>query len=105
MHRIVTNRCLDLLRSSAKKRELYVGPWLPEPLIEQGGLQEDPSEVYEQRESLSTAYLLLLQQLNAIERAVFLLRKSSIIPLRKLRKWWRRRAPTADKSTAVLKRV
>ncbi|WNQ09201.1 RNA polymerase sigma factor SigJ [Paenibacillus aurantius] len=75
LHRMVTNRCLDLLRSSAKKRELYVGPWLPEPLIERGGVQEDPSEVYEQRESLSTAYLLLLQQLNAVERAVFLLRE------------------------------
>jgi len=31
--KIVTNRCLDLLRSSAKKRELYVGPWLPEPIV------------------------------------------------------------------------
>lgn len=36
LYKIVTNRCLDLLRSSVKKRELYVGPWLPEPLIERG---------------------------------------------------------------------
>ncbi|GGD97276.1 RNA polymerase sigma factor SigJ [Paenibacillus nasutitermitis] len=75
LYKIVTNRCLDLLRSSAKKREMYVGPWLPEPLIEQGALETDPSDAYLQRESISTAYLLLLQQLNAVERAVFLLRE------------------------------
>ncbi|WP_308737639.1 sigma-70 family RNA polymerase sigma factor [Paenibacillus sp. AR247] len=76
LYKIVTNRCLDLLRSSAKKRELYVGPWLPEPLM---GLldaaEADPSEIYMRRESISTAYLLLLQQLSAVERAVFLLRE------------------------------
>jgi RNA polymerase sigma-70 factor (ECF subfamily) len=75
LYKIVTNRCLDLLRSSAHKRELYIGPWLPEPLIEQGTFGADPSDVYLQRESISTAYLLLLQQLNAVERAVFLLRE------------------------------
>ncbi|MXQ55698.1 RNA polymerase sigma-70 factor [Shimazuella alba] len=73
--KIVTNRCLDLLRSSAKKRELYVGPWLPEPLLDQEELVDDPSVTYLKKESLSTAYLLLLQQLNAIERAIFLLRE------------------------------
>ncbi|UUZ93757.1 RNA polymerase sigma factor SigJ [Paenibacillus sp. P25] len=75
LYKIVTNRCLDLLRSSAKKREMYVGPWLPEPLIEREISEDDPSDVYLQRESISTAYLLLLQRLNAVERAVFLLRE------------------------------
>ncbi|NIK76181.1 RNA polymerase sigma-70 factor (ECF subfamily) [Paenibacillus castaneae] len=75
LYKIVTNRCLDLLRSSAHKRELYIGPWLPEPLIGHGTLDTDPSQAYLQRESISTAYLLLLQQLNAVERAVFLLRE------------------------------
>lgn len=74
LYKIVTNRCLDLLRSSARKRELYVGPWLPEPLIGKNALGGDPSDAYLQHESISTAYLLLLQQLNAVERAVFLLR-------------------------------
>jgi RNA polymerase sigma-70 factor (TIGR02957 family) len=73
--KIVTNRCLDLIRSSAKKREVYVGPWLPEPLLELENSSNDPSQAYFQQESISTAYLLLLQQLNAIERAVFLLRE------------------------------
>jgi RNA polymerase sigma factor (sigma-70 family) len=75
LYKIVTNRCLDLLRSSAKKREMYVGPWLPEPLIEKGASDDDPSNRYLQSESISTAYLLLLQQLSATERAVFLLRE------------------------------
>lgn len=75
LYKIVTNRCLDLLRSSAKKRELYVGPWLPEPLIEKGAPDGDPSDTYLRSESISTAYLLLLQQLNPMERAVFILRE------------------------------
>lgn len=75
LYKIVTNRCLDLLRSSAKKRELYVGPWLPEPLLPTGAAMADPSDIYLQKETISTAYLLLLQQLNAVERAVFLLRE------------------------------
>lgn len=75
LYKIVTNRCLDLLRSSVKKREMYVGPWLPEPLIEKGASDNDPSHTYLQSESISTAYLLLLQQLSATERAVFLLRE------------------------------
>ncbi|WP_274652803.1 RNA polymerase sigma factor SigJ [Paenibacillus humicola] len=75
LYKIVTNRCLDLLRSSAKKREMYVGPWLPEPLIASSAADSDPSEAYLRSESISTAYLLLLQQLNAVERAVFLLRE------------------------------
>ncbi|MCZ8522998.1 MULTISPECIES: RNA polymerase sigma factor SigJ [Paenibacillus] len=75
LYRIVTCRCLDLLRSSSKKREMYVGPWLPEPLIGRGDSGDDPSNKYLRAESISTAYLLLLQQLSAKERAVFLLRE------------------------------
>jgi RNA polymerase sigma-70 factor, ECF subfamily len=71
--KIVTNRCIDKLRSSAKKREVYVGPWLPEPLVE--GYMDDPSVRLVNKESISTAYLLMLQQLTEIERAVFLLRE------------------------------
>ncbi|MDQ6420601.1 sigma-70 family RNA polymerase sigma factor [Paenibacillus sp. LHD-117] len=75
LYKIATNRCLDLLRSSAKKRELYVGPWLPEPLLGNDPVEGDPAEAYVRRESMSTAYLMLLQQLNAVERAIFLLRE------------------------------
>ncbi len=67
---LVTRRCIDHLRSAQAQREAYVGLWLPEPLIE-----ADPSELPELAESLSMAFLLLLERLSPIERAVFLLRQ------------------------------
>ncbi|MGD6963524.1 RNA polymerase sigma-70 factor [Fictibacillus phosphorivorans] len=70
--KIVTNRCIDLLKSARKQKETYVGPWLPEPLITDN---DDPASRYVMKESLSTAYLLLLEQLSETERAVFLLRE------------------------------
>jgi RNA polymerase sigma-70 factor (ECF subfamily) len=76
--RAVTNRCLNHLQSSAKKREVYPGPWLPEPLVGEAGRavpSNDPLQTYVHKESLGTAYLLLLQQLSYVERAVFLLRE------------------------------
>lgn len=75
LSKMVTNRCLDLIQSSARQREIYVGPWLPEPLLEMGDQSNDPPQAFLEKESISTAYLLLLQQLNAVERAVFLLRE------------------------------
>ncbi|WNR45045.1 RNA polymerase sigma-70 factor [Paenibacillus roseipurpureus] len=73
--KIVTNRCIDTLRSASKKREVYVGPWLPEPLLHDTADDHAPDLAYIHKESLSTAYLLLLQQLLWVERAVFLLRE------------------------------
>ncbi|MEK5641550.1 RNA polymerase sigma factor SigJ [Paenibacillus rhizosphaerae] len=73
--KIVTNRCLNLLQSSAKQREVYVGTWLPEPLVEAENFNLNPSEIYQRKETISTAYLLLLQQLSAVERAVFILKE------------------------------
>ncbi|MBS4219613.1 RNA polymerase sigma-70 factor [Bacillus sp. FJAT-49711] len=70
--KIVMNRSIDKLRSAASKREVYVGEWLPEPIVDEEG---DPSHSYLMKESISTAYLLLLQQLSENERAVFLLRE------------------------------
>lgn len=68
---LVTRRCIDRLRSAQTQRETYVGLWLPEPLIE----TTDPSDLSEFNESLSIAFLLLLERLSPIERAVFLLRQ------------------------------
>lgn len=73
--KMVTNRCIDKLRSASKTREVYVGPWLPEPLVGTERESDVPELFYTQKESLSTAYLLLLQQLSWVERAVFLLRE------------------------------
>ncbi|MNM57393.1 ECF RNA polymerase sigma factor SigJ [compost metagenome] len=73
--KIVTHRCIDHLRSASKQREVYVGPWLPEPLVMNEDTRKGPDELYTHKESISTAYLLLLQQLSWTERAVFLLRE------------------------------
>lgn len=71
--KITTNRCIDHLRSAVHKRETYVGPWLPEPIVED--YHDDPADSYFMKESISTAYIMLLQQLSEVERAVFLLRE------------------------------
>lgn len=70
--KMVTNRSIDKLRSAAHKRNVYVGMWLPEPFVEE---IDDPSESFVMKESISTAYLLLLQQLSEVERVVFILRE------------------------------
>ncbi len=66
------NRSIDKVRSATYKRNVYVGMWLAEPLVEES---DEPSESFAMKESLSTAYLLLLQQLSAVERIVFILRE------------------------------
>ncbi|KMP28117.1 sigma-70 family RNA polymerase sigma factor [Bacillus wiedmannii] len=70
--KMVTNRSIDKLRSAAHKRNVYVGMWLPEPFVEE---VDDPSESFVMKESISTAYLLLLQQLSEVERVIFILRE------------------------------
>jgi RNA polymerase sigma-70 factor (ECF subfamily) len=69
--RTVTRLCLDRLRKARAERALYRGPWLPEPLIEP--LDEDPVE---RAEDVSVAFLLALERLSPLERAVFLLREA-----------------------------
>ncbi|MBV9995114.1 MAG: RNA polymerase sigma factor SigJ [Caulobacteraceae bacterium] len=66
--RVATRLCLDRLRSEKARRAAYRGPWLPEPLIED--LAEDPLE---RAEEVSVAFLLALERLSPLERAVFLL--------------------------------
>ena len=67
----ITRICLDQLGSARTKRETYVGPWLPEPLL--GSQAPDVAETVADADSLSTAFLLLLETLSPKERAVFLL--------------------------------
>jgi RNA polymerase sigma-70 factor, ECF subfamily len=68
---VVTRLAIDHLRSARVRRETYPGPWMPEPMVER--LDEAPAESAELSESLTIAYLVLLDQLSATERAVFLL--------------------------------
>jgi DNA-directed RNA polymerase specialized sigma24 family protein len=73
--RVVTRLCLDRLGSARARREVYVGSWLPEPILTGPGTAE-PLETVERRESVSFA-VLLLERLSSTERAVFILRGSS----------------------------
>ncbi|MCP3773919.1 RNA polymerase sigma-70 factor [Paenibacillus sp. MZ04-78.2] len=70
----VTRRCIDQLKSARARREVYVGPWLPEPL--QASDQEDPLLQAARNDDISFAFLLLLEQLNPVERAIFVLREA-----------------------------
>ena len=68
---IVSRLCINHLQSARVQREEYVGQWLPEPILTGPG--SDPSEASRLDESLSLAFLLLLERLTPMERAVFLL--------------------------------
>lgn len=69
---VTTRLAIDLLRSARVRRETYVGQWLPEPLLTDPAAP-DPGEQSAESESLSMAFLLVLERLGPVERAVFLL--------------------------------
>ncbi|MER5527169.1 RNA polymerase sigma-70 factor [Streptomyces sp. NPDC002677] len=69
----VTRISIDVLRSARVRREEYVGPWFPEPLL--ADPYEDPARSAELADSVSMAALLLLERLSPLERAVFVLRE------------------------------
>jgi RNA polymerase sigma-70 factor, ECF subfamily len=68
---IVTRLCLDYIKSAKTQREEYIGEWLPEPLLTEG----IPGAIFGDREDISMAFMVLLESLSPIERAVFLLRE------------------------------
>jgi RNA polymerase sigma-70 factor (ECF subfamily) len=84
---VVTRLCLDLLGSARVRRELYVGPWLPEPVLTGAAVggsgtgpaaaaaEFDPFAAVERREQLSLGALTMLEQLSPAERAVLVLRE------------------------------
>ncbi|GIG01144.1 sigma-70 family RNA polymerase sigma factor [Catellatospora citrea] len=75
--KVVTNLCLDRLRSAQARRERTAGAWLPEPLLE-GDPMLGPADTVEQRESVSLAVLTLMERLSPLERAVYLLREAFV---------------------------
>ena len=70
---VVSRLSLDHLRSARVRRETYVGEWLPEPLVASG--DDDPARKAEMADSLSLAFLVLLESLSPEQRAAFLLRE------------------------------
>src|SRR6266550_1205739 len=73
---IITRLCMDQLHLARRKREVYPGPWLPEPIVTTTTLESiNPEERVDREESISLAFLMLLEQIQPLERAVFLLRE------------------------------
>ena len=73
---IISRLCVDQLQLARRKREQYLGPWLPEPILtKEAFVAMDPEERVDREESISLAFLVLLEQLQPSERAVFLLRE------------------------------
>lgn len=92
--RITTRLSLNQLRSRGRRREDYVGPWLPEPLLTTPDVAED----VELAESVSTAMLLVLETLSPPERAVFVLREVFDVPYGEI-------ALAVDKSPAAVRQI
>src|SRR6185436_17115329 len=70
---VATRLSINVLKSARVRREAYVGPWLPEPVLED--LAPGPAARAELADSLSLALLVLLERLNPVERAAYLLRE------------------------------
>ncbi|WP_039804105.1 RNA polymerase sigma-70 factor [Nocardia araoensis] len=92
--RIVTRQSLDRLRTLGRRKESYVGPWLPEPLLTAPDVAED----IELAESVSMAMLLVLETLTPIERAVFVLREVFDLSYDEI-------AEAVDKSSAAVRQL
>ncbi len=92
--RIVTRQALDRLRALSRRKESYVGPWLPEPLLTAPDVAED----VELAESVSMAMLLVLETLQPIERAVFVLREVFDLDYDEI-------AEAVDKSPAAVRQI
>ncbi|PEA53005.1 RNA polymerase sigma-70 factor [Bacillus pseudomycoides] len=72
--RMVVNRCINELQSSRKKRETYVGTWLPEPIVQD--MKWDPAEKIIQDDQLYYTFVVLMEKLSATERAVYVLKEA-----------------------------
>jgi RNA polymerase sigma-70 factor (ECF subfamily) len=92
--RMVTRKALDRLRANARRREEYVGEWLPEPLLTAPDVAED----VELAESVSFAMLTVLETLTPTERAVFVLREVFDVPYPEI-------AEAVDKSQAAVRQI
>ncbi|PUA82753.1 RNA polymerase sigma-70 factor [Nocardioides currus] len=92
--RITTRLSLNKLRGNARRREDYVGPWLPEPLLTAPDVADD----VELADSVSTAMLLVLETLPPVERAVFVLREVFDVPYAEI-------AAAVDKSEPAVRQV
>lgn len=75
---VVTRSCLDRLHLAHVQRESYIGPRFPEPVLTEKNVMFIPTQQVELHDSLSIAFLTLLEELTPLERAVFLLREVEV---------------------------
>ncbi|MDJ0399717.1 RNA polymerase sigma-70 factor [Rhodococcus rhodochrous] len=91
---IVTRQALNSLRSAQRRREDYVGPWLPEPIL----TSPDAADEVELAESVSTAMLLVLETLTPVERTVFVMREVFGFEYRRI-------AETVDRTEGAVRQI
>ncbi|MFE5174545.1 RNA polymerase sigma-70 factor [Streptomyces sp. NPDC056634] len=97
--RVATRLAIDRLRQAQVRREAYVGPWLPEPLITDfGPTAPDTAEAAVLAESVSLAVLVVLESLSPLERAVFVLREAFGFPFAEI-------ATTLDRSEPAVRQL
>src|SRR5213082_2074231 len=82
---VVSRLCLDQLRSARVRREAYVGPWFPEPLIHSDEMS-DPADIVTMDESVRMALLIVLERMSPAERVVFVLHDVFDLPFEKVAK-------------------
>lgn len=91
---VATRLAIDWLRSARHRREGYVGPWLPEPIVSDAG----PEERAELADSLTLGFLTMLDRLDPVERAVFLMAEVFAVPYADI-------ATTVSKSPAACRQI
>lgn len=89
--RIVTRLCLDRLKSARARRETYIGPWLPEPLL-------NPADPYDIADDVTVTLMLAMERLSPLERAAFLLHDVFDVPLTDV-------AKTLDRDPAAVRQL
>jgi RNA polymerase sigma-70 factor, ECF subfamily len=95
---VVSRLCLDQLRSARVKREAYIGPWFPEPLLFSDDAGTDPLDVVTMDESVRFALLVVLERMSPAERVVFVLHDVFDFPFEKV-------APMVGRSVAACRQL
>jgi RNA polymerase sigma-70 factor (ECF subfamily) len=95
---VVSRLCLDQLRSARVKREAYIGPWFPEPLLFSDDAVTDPADVVTMDESVRFALLVVLERMSPAERVVFVLHDVFDFPFEKV-------APMVGRTVAACRQL
>lgn len=95
---VVSRLCLDQLRSARVRREAYIGPWFPEPLIQSDDPLTDPADVVTLDESVRLALMIVLERMSPAERVVFVLHDVFEFPFEKV-------APMVGRTVAACRQL